>query len=300
MTFFTVVLPVFSIFLIGFIGEKKIGFDTRTISTMTLYLMSPLLVFRTFYTIEFNLDYLYLTVYTFALCFVLILIVYIIAFVQKYSRAETCGMILASSFMNNGNYGTPVALLLFGTAGFDFAIILMVIQQLVMCTVGVYYAAKGGEEGDGIKFAIRSVRRMPTVYGAIAGTLFQICHIPIGDALTKAVDLVADATIPTVMIILGMQLAKISLRSIQKSKVTLSILIKLCISPCVSYIFTLFLPLDEMMKQIIIIMAAMPTAANTTMYAVQFNTDPDFVSSATLISTLLSLVTLPLIFAIVL
>ncbi|SIE85582.1 Uncharacterised protein [Mycobacteroides abscessus subsp. abscessus] len=42
-------------------------------------------------------------------------------------------------------------------------------------------------------------------------------------------------------------------------------------------------------------MAAMPSAANTTMYAVQYGTDPELVSSATLASTCLSLITLPII-----
>ncbi|HEX2926832.1 MAG TPA: AEC family transporter [Ruminiclostridium sp.] len=300
MEFLTILLPIFGIFTLGFIGQKKIGFDTKTISTMALYLMSPILVFRTFYTTKFQVDYLYLIFYTFALCFTLIIVVYIVAFIQKYSTRETCGMILASSFMNNGNYGTPVVLLIFGVSGLDCAIILMVIQQLVMCTIGVYYAAKGSAEGNGIRSAIRAVQRMPAIYSAFLGAFFQFFNIYLGKSVLEAVDLVANAAIPTVMIVLGMQLAKISVRNLAKSKVSLSLIIKLIISPAVAYLLTLFLPVDDMVKQIMIITAAMPTAANTTMYALQFNTEPEFVSSATLISTSLSLATLPLIFTIVL
>jgi len=300
MEFLTILLPIFGIFALGFIGQKKIGFDTKTISTMSLYLMSPVLVFKTFYTTKFTIDYLYLTLYTFALCFALITVVYIIAYFQRYSTSETCGMILASSFMNNGNYGTPVVLLLFGVTGLDSAIILMVIQQLVMCTVGVYYAAKGSPQGNGIKSAIDAVRRIPIVYGGLLGAIFQFLHIPLSNSVKEAVDLVAGAAIPTIMIVLGMQLAKISIRNLAKAKVSWSLAIKLVISPFIAYILTLLLPVDEMVKQIMIIMAAMPTAANTTMYALQFNTEPEFVSSATLISTSLSLATLPIIFLIVL
>ncbi|AXI30616.1 hypothetical protein CIB87_16885 [Priestia megaterium] len=300
MEFLTILLPIFGIFALGFIGQKKIGFDTKTISTMALYLMSPVLVFKTFYTTKFTIDYLYLALYTFALCFALITVVYIIAYFQRYSTSETCGMILASSFMNNGNYGTPVVLLLFGVTGLDSAIILMVIQQLVMCTVGVYYAAKGSPQGNGIKSAVDAVRRIPIVYGGLLGAIFQFLHIPLSNSVKEAVDLVAGAAIPTIMIVLGMQLAKISIRNLAKAKVSWSLAIKLVISPFIAYILTLLLPVDEMVKQIMIIMAAMPTAANTTMYALQFNTEPEFVSSATLISTSLSLATLPIIFLIVL
>ncbi|MFP3126139.1 AEC family transporter [Ectobacillus funiculus] len=300
MNFLFVLIPIFGIFAIGFIGQKRIGFDAKTISTMALYLMSPVLVFRTFYTTKFDLNYLYMTLYTFALCFALIAVVYIISFIRKYSTVETCGMILASSFMNNGNYGTPVVLLLFGAAGLNHAIILMVIQQIVMCTVGVYYAAKGSPEADGIRSAIHAVRRMPIVYGAFLGGVFQLLNIPLGKSLQQAIDLVANATVPTIMIVLGMQLAKISVKHLEREKISLSLVTKLAISPAIAYVFTLFLPVDEMVKQIMIIMAAMPTAANTTMYALQFNTEPEFVSSATLLSTSLSLATLPVIFMIVL
>ena len=299
MSFILILIPIFGIFGLGFIGQKKIGFDTKTISTMALYLMSPVLVFRTFYTTKFDLNYLYLTLYTVTLCFALIAVVYIISFIRKYSITETCGMILASSFMNNGNYGTPVVLLLFGTSGLNSAIILMVIQQLVMCTVGVYYAAKGNPEVDGIRSAIRAVQRMPIVYGAALGGLLQVFHVPLGKSALQAFDLVANSAIPTIMIVLGMQLAKISIKHLEKEKVSLSLITKLAISPAIAYVLTLFLPVDHMVKQIMIIMAAMPTAANTTMYALQFNTEPEFVSSATLISTTLSLATLPILFLMV-
>jgi predicted permease len=102
------------------------------------------------------------------------------------------------------------------------------------------------------------------------------------------------------MIVLGMQLAKISIKNLAKEKISLSLMIKLAISPVIAYLLTLFFSIDGMVKQIMIIMAAMPTAANTTMYALQFDTEPEFVSSATLISTSLSLATLPIIFMIVL
>ncbi|RFU61017.1 AEC family transporter [Bacillus sp. V59.32b] len=300
MEFLSVLLPIFGIFALGFIGQKKFHFDTKGISTMALYLMSPVLVFRTFYTTEFTFEAVYMIVYTFGLCMALILVVYLVSFLKKYSIPETCGMILASSFMNNGNYGTPVAFLLFGAVGLDYAIVLMVIQQLLMCTVGVYYAAKGSPEGNGVRSAINAVKRMPIVYGAMVGFVFQYIDIPLSAPVLSAVDLVADATIPTIMLTLGMQLANISIKQIEKSRISISLILKLAISPVIAYIITLFLPVDDLLKQIMIIMAAMPTAANTTMYALQFNTEPDFVSSATFISTTLSLATLPIIFLIVL
>ncbi|WP_223700903.1 AEC family transporter [Sutcliffiella deserti] len=300
MNFLNVLLPIFLIFAIGFIGQKSLGFDTKTLSKMALYLLSPVLVFRTFYTNEFNSNHLYIILYTIILCFSLILFVYLLAWFKKYSRVETCGLILSASFMNNGNYGTPLALLLFGVAGFEYAIVLMVAQQMLMATVGVYYAAKGSPENDGVRSAVKAVIKMPIMYSALLGLLFQVFSVPVSFAIMEAVHLVADAAIPVIMIILGMQLAKISLRTTKKEKLVYAVAIKLLISPIIAYFITLALPVDQMIKQLMIVMAAMPAAANTTMYAVEFNTDPDFVSSATLVSTVLTLVTLPVLFWLIL
>jgi predicted permease len=298
--FFNVLIPVFVIFALGYLGEKKIGFDTKTISTMSLYLMTPLLVFQTFFTNKLTMDYLYIVMYAFGLCFALILIVYLISFIRKYNLKETCGIILGSVFMNNGNYGTPVALLLFGVAGFDYAIILMVTQSIVMATIGVYVAARGSDIGGGIKDTLAVVLRMPVAYGAVVGLLFQYVGIPISPSIMTTIDLVGSAAIPTIMLVLGMQLAKISLKNIEYEKITYALLIKLAVAPLVAWGISALLPIEPLLKQLMIIMAGMPAAANTTMYAIQFNTKPEFVSICTFISTLLSLFTLPIIFYFVL
>jgi malate permease and related proteins len=57
---------------------------------------------------------------------------------------------------------------------------------------------------------------------------------------------------------------------------------------------TIILPMSDMMANVMIISAAMPSAATTTMYAVQFDSKPELVSSITLITTLLSIVTIPI------
>ncbi|MFC7393628.1 AEC family transporter [Scopulibacillus cellulosilyticus] len=296
MEFIGLLIPIFMIFGIGFVGQKLFGFETKNLSTMALYLMSPFLVFRTFYKTHFTINHVYILLYAVVLCVVLILIVFAVGLIRGYTQKEICGMILSSVFMNNGNYGTPLVLFAFGKQALNYAVVLMIVQQLVMSTVGIYFAARGGEQGSGgFRTAFKSVIRMPMVYAAIIGGLLNICHVPIGKPMADGVGMVADAAIPTIMIILGMQLAKIPLKNVVLEKVSYSLIIRLVISPLIALLLTLILPVDSALKHIMILMAAMPSAANTTMFAVQFNTEVDFVSSSTLLSTCLSVITLPII-----
>ena len=295
MEFVTVLIPIFFIFGIGFVGEKLLKFDTKPLSVMAIYLMVPFLAFKTFYSTDFSIDYIMMAIYTIGLAFCLILVIYGIAFIKRYSLKKTCGMILASAFMNNGNYGTPLIFFAFGEAGLQYAVILMVIQQLLMCTVGIYYAAKGSPNGGSVKMALKEVVKVPIVYGAFLGILFHSFYIPVEGSFMEAISMVGNAAIPTIMIILGMQLAKISVKKLDIAPLSLSLGIRLFLSPIIAFCFTLILPIDDLLKQIMIVLSAMPTAANTTMYALQYDTEPQFVSSATLFSTVLSVITLPIV-----
>jgi malate permease and related proteins len=295
MSFITILLPIFFVFGVGFVSQKYLSLDTKNLSKMAIYVMVPFLVFRTFYEQAINSTYGLLTLYMIGLCLIIILLVTILSKVYRFTEPERCGLVLSSAFMNNGNYGTPLTFFLFGAAGLEIAIILMVIQQLLMSTLGVFYAAKGSAKQNGVKAALQAVKRMPMVYGAMGGIAFQLLHVPISKTFMQAIDFIADAAIPFIMLTLGMQLANITVKAIDWKKLYTSLSLKLIASPMIAALLVLPMPLDAMTKQIMIIMAATPTAANTTMYAIQFQTEPQNVSSATLISTIMSIVTLPVV-----
>lgn len=296
MEFIGVLIPIFSIFAIGYVGVKWMDIDIKPISTVTMYLMSPFLAFHTFYANELNMDYFYLGGFLLVLSLISILFCYIVGYVKKWDDSMKSGFVLSSVFMNNGNYGVPLVLLVFGQEGLHYAVILMVLQTLIMCTIGVYFAAKGGSAGQRIRVSpLKDVVKVPIIYGAILGIILNLLQVNIGENMMTAVEMVSEATIPTVMIVLGMQLAKIKLTDLDIGNTSLAVIFRLILAPLLAFLLTLPMPVDEMVKDILIITAAMPSAANTTMYALQFGSKPGFVSSVTLITTLLSIITLPLL-----
>ena len=129
---------------------------------------------------------------------------------MKATRPELSAMVLGGVFMNSGNYGAPVVLFAFGAVGFDYAVIMMVFQSLLMNTIGIFFASLGGKEKATLKESLNRVIRMPLIYAAVAGVLFQVFSIDLPKPVMEGISLVADASIPTVMLVLGMQLAAIS------------------------------------------------------------------------------------------
>nr|WP_320415341.1 AEC family transporter [Psychrobacillus antarcticus] len=197
--------------------------------------------------------------------------------------------------MNSGNYGAPVVLFALGATGFDYAVIIMVLHGLFINTFGIFFASLGGGEKATWQQSVHRVIRMPLVYAAAIGIFLQQTGLPLPQAVLDGVGLVADASIPTVMLVLGMQLAVISRNRVAYRYVAAVSVIRIIISPLLAVGILYFLPVNDTVKQVAIILAAMPTAANTTMLALQFNTEPDLVSFTTLITTLISIVSIPLV-----
>ncbi|WOV88450.1 AEC family transporter [Sporosarcina oncorhynchi] len=295
MSLLLIIFPVFFIFAIGFIGQKLIGFDIKSISTAALYLMSPFLAFRTFYSNPLTWDYFYIILFSLLLSFILFVIIWIIAKVMKATRSERSAMILGGVFMNSGNYGAPVVLFALGSIGFDYAVIMMVFQSLLMNSFGIFFASIGGSEKATWRDALQRVVRMPLIYAAALGLFFQVFHLTLPSSLMEGISLIADASIPTVMLVLGMQLAVMARKKVNYCYVTAVSIIRMVASPIIALLILLFLPVNDLLKSVLIIQAAMPAAANTTIFALQFNTEPDLVSFTTFITTLTSIITIPIV-----
>lgn len=293
MELLMIVLPVFLIFGIGYISQKLLKMDIKSISAMSLYILLPLLTFDTFYRNELTVDYLYLFIFSVIITVVLIGITVLAGWFMKSTKEDVSAILLGTLFPNSGNYGAPVMLFALGAVAFDYAIVLMVLHGFIISTVGIFIASFGSGGTISVKDAILSIFRIPVIYGAAAGLLFQLMDITIDDKLMDILQMTGNAAIPVVMLILGMQLAEIRKENFELRNINAVVLIRMVVSPIAAMVLVMFMPVDETMKMVFIILNAMPVAANSTMLAVQFNVKPNLVSFSTLVTTLLSLLTIP-------
>ncbi|SDO00526.1 AEC family transporter [Alkalicoccus daliensis] len=293
--FIQVVLPVLLIFAAGYAIQKWKKVDIKPVSVVALYVATPALVFQTFHNAELDRQYFYMVIFSFALLAALIIINKITAKALHKSEKTESGWILSTAFMNAGNYGAPIILFAYGQEGFAYAVSFMVMQSIIMNIFGVYYSAKGYA---GPRYALKSIVSMPVTYALLLAVFFQMTPYSMPPNLMGSIDIVAAAAIPIVMIILGMQLANMKLGQFDWPSVSYSVVVRLFISPLIAYGLTLLMPMDPLLAKVLIVSAAMPSAATIVMMAVQFDNQPRYVSSVTLITTLLSIVTITVLLAI--
>src|SRR5690554_3206931 len=110
MLFIQVVLPVILVFIIGYVVQVWKRASISSISILTIYILVPILVFRTFYETEFSKEHSILILYGLLFMFIIIWIGKVFSKLAKLDTHTESGLILSTAFMNAGNYGVPIVL----------------------------------------------------------------------------------------------------------------------------------------------------------------------------------------------
>lgn len=283
-----VVLPVFIIAGVGFLVRRLLNLDPQPIARLALYLLVPMLLFQTLLTTRIEAEEIArIGVYTVLLTFLLVALGAVFARILGATRAETAGLTMAISFVNAANYGLPVNLFAFGQEGFDRAAVFVVFQNFLTYTVGVFVAARGHLPWG---HALRTVGRMPVLWAAAAAVAIRLAGIELPLPVQRASSLLAGAAIPTVILLLGLQVAGMRVRRLGTPALG-AVGARLLISPAIGLALVALLGPSPLTAKVLVLEAAMPTAVNATLIASEFKAEPELVSTVALVSTAVSLIT---------
>lgn len=287
--FFSVMLPVIAVFAAGFLLQRIRLVDIKSVAAVSIYIFMPALFFTSLYEAEYDQQYTVMIVSIFFILFMMILLSKILARIFKWSTSVESASILSTAFMNGGNYGIPVILFSLGKEALPFAVFYMVMQSLVINFFGVYYASRGS---TGVMKGIKKVFLMPGTWAAIIAFLCKGLNVELPGGVYSTIKMVSEGSIPLMMIILGMQLANIKSLQFNWQVLTSAVTIRMFISPLLAFGFITVLQLDPIVGGVILVMSAMPSAASAAMYAIEFDTEPEIVSSAMLVTTLVSFISI--------
>jgi malate permease and related proteins len=186
----------------------------------------------------------------------------------------------------------PVVLFAFGANALSHATVYFVTASILTYTVGVFTAAAGRRS---MAQALVGITKIPAIYGVSAAFIVLGTGISIPTGLMRPIELLSEAAIPMMVLVLGMQLERATIPK-RPSLVGAAVLLSLVGSPIVALALSSMLGLSGPARQAGVILASMPVAVVTTILAVEFEIAPAFVTSAVFFSTLLSPLTLtPLI-----
>lgn len=331
MVITNVILPVFFIIFLGFLLRRFGKLDEKVFSRAQLYILSPALVFMAMARAEAGtVLVLRVLLYVGILMAITLAVTQGIGLLLRGDRAERNAMSLVSVFMNSGFYGIPVCLLAFGEPGLIFATTFVVASSIIQSTFGIFLASAGSRRASE---ALATVFKVPLVYAIVlARVLVYVDALP-PEPLMKMVDLLGQAAIPIGLLLLGMQLDRIVRRPFGRpaepepgtaavsvrpagpageaipvgpageaipvgrdvTAAVISAALRILGGFTVAMLLVDFFDFDPVLRSVIIVESAMPTAVNAVVYATEFNCRPRLVAMGILIATLASLLSITLI-----
>jgi malate permease and related proteins len=291
--FFENLLPIFLAAAAGYVLSWKSDLEARHVSKVLFYIFSPALVFTLIQRhITPEIPLLRMTIITVSTMLLVALLVFLIARALGYSREMTMAMVLPAMLLNTGNMGIPVTLFVFGVEGLAYGTVVTIITVIMSYSAGVIVASLGKAD---IKTSLLSLVKLPMLYGVLLAVLMYFTGWSLPLPVGRAVDLMADAAIPTMLVLLGMQLQKANLRENIRA-LFISTSARLVAGPLIMLGLSSLIGMQGLVQQVSILQAGMPGAVTATVLATEYDTNPEFVTAAITIGTVLSPLTLtPLI-----
>ncbi|MFG1626448.1 AEC family transporter [Kribbella sp. NPDC049227] len=279
-------------YVVGLIGVLRAQ-DELVLSRMAFFVATPALLFTTVARADLHAIFSVVLLTNVASLFVVQLVFLLVAAViWRRTRSQATIGVLASSYVNAGNLGVPVAAYVLGDGALVAPIVLF--QLLVMAPVA-FAVLDGDRQGSGRRVSLRAVvtrpLRNPLTVASLLGLLVAALGVQLPSLLMRPIDLVAAAAVPVALVAYGLSLSGGTKDSISlRRDVVLAVVLKTVLQPIAAYVFGRWvLDLHGIALLAPTLLAALPTAQNVYVYAVHYRSSRTLARSAVLMSTLLSI-----------
>ncbi len=208
-------------------------------------------------------------------------------------RENTPVFELLISVMNNIFIGLPIAEALYGATAVLYCALSCIPYNLLLYSYGVWRLRSGKALGGGAAFKLKDVFTVP-LFATLAALLIFIFDIQLPYILRELISTTASATMPASMIVIGATLGGVKIADGFKQRyVYLISLMRLIIVPAAVWFIVGLLSTDSMLVSTCTIIAACPSAVVVSILALQNDYDAAFSSNAVLVTTALSMISLP-------
>lgn len=279
-----IILPVLLPSLLGWAwGRSGRRFDMETASELVVTVSSPCLIFSRLVGME---------VERWALSQMAVLTLIAVAALSvsgalllRLFRLPIPAFLGCVVFTNSGNMAVPLSLFAFGPRGEALAVVYFGTSFLVHSLLGAPLVS--GE------WSARPMLRSPIAWAALAsvGVLASGLHLPL--FVVRTTKLIGDIAVPLMLIMMGVSLSKLPVRSVRNA-LPVSFL-RIGLGTGLGFVLAELLHLEGTVRGVLVLQCAMPAAVLNYVFAERYQRAPEDVAGTVLVSTVLSFATLPLL-----
>jgi predicted permease len=272
--------------LIGFVwvkrgNEYRVAFVTQLAMTLSV----PCLIFVAL--MKADIDHEVMTVTFLAACVAYLAVTVVFTIVVKVMGLNVRTYLAPLIFGNTGNLGLPLALFAFGEIGLSYAIIIFAVMAIYSFSFGIWLVSGGG--------SVMKIIKEPLVTATLLGALFlyQGWQTPLW--LTNTLELIGQMAIPLMLITLGVALARLKADSFGRA-FGLSIF-KAVVCVGLAWVTGMYFELNPIALAVLVMQVSTPVAVTSYLLAEKYGADAGEVAGLVVVSTLLSVITIPITLA---
>lgn len=290
------IMAIIVMVILGYI-LRRINFlkaeDANSLNKIVVHIAIPSLIFLSMY--KMNISELPSLTIIPLICISVAIITGAIAYfwtrMKGYSTKKSWSIILPVAMVNSGFMGYPFALGIFGSEGLLRAVFYDMGSTFVFIFLGIVLLfIFGGKPKD----VVRRFLIFPPLWGIILGLGANCLNIPLGFVVEDVLHYLSGAAIPLIMISLGLSL---EFRGIKENfqDATFVSVTRLLISPLIAFSMVSMVGLGGLEKTVTILESAMPSAMLSMALSISYDLDFRTTAACIFLSTVLSMVSLPLI-----
>ncbi|MEL6914851.1 MAG: AEC family transporter [Pseudomonadota bacterium] len=289
LTVLEIVAPVFALAGIGFVWVKlgleyRVAFVTRLAMTLGI----PALIFVAL--METEIAPAALTQLTVAAIATYAALTAVMALVVRVGRLEPRTWHAPLVMSNTGNIGLPLAFFAFGEEGLGYAVVVFAVSTVFAFTIGLWLVTRSSNP--------LTLVREPMVGATLLGALFLWQGWETPEVVTNTLRLVGQLGIPLMLITLGVAIARLSPGHIGRAALMAAVKLGLCTGVAAGIGLSFALP--PVAFGILVLQFAAPAAVTSYLIAEKYGADAAPVAGLVVLTTAASVVTLPLVLALVL
>lgn len=289
-------LPLFFYVLAGFIAARLLNVTRESIAKLLIYVISPIVFFETLIRSPFNPKYIALPFFYAALCSILGIATY--KFSKKFFKSPMRNLLAyAGGSANTGYFGIPATAILLGEGRISTAIFIIIGYNLYEYTTGFYLAARGNFD---TRESLRKIATLPSLWTFFLSLIVSAAGIHTVPATLEPVLMGFRGAYSTLgLMMIGLGLGSIRSLNLHYKFISWTLVIKFFVFPLLA-VSVVFLDqatirfLDYDLVEILLLMSLVPLAANGVSIATELKLPTDEIAFTITLSTVLSLLWIPL------
>lgn len=281
-----VTLPIIVMIALGWLLQPRLKLDVGSLNRLQVNVVMPAFLVHFLSTAKQPLSEVFPVFYLgFAQLAVLVPLGWLVAILFRQRRTLGPMLGISTFYANVGFYGLPLTLLAFGPDYVIYQSVLISLTSIFVVTVGVWLLAPGS---TGMGARLRTAFASPLLPAVVIGLALRGFEVKLPAMIGQPIQFLGSIFTPLALYTLGAQIANTEIKRFEPVPQILALLLKFLVAPAVTWGLCILMGFPPDVTAVIVVATATPVGVIVTILAMEYENEVEFISTAVVVSTLLS------------